>query len=172
MQIWARLGDDCLIGRFKTNELAVLRSHIEELLGLIDTRLASDVPASVPDQARTDARLQEILRFRTSQTTQGPSQWKEMELLQTSQTMLESMLVRIPQKGDVVRLVTFDYVFAWMWALTDLKVALTSRTTSLPKIDRTECDLEYVEWIQSVGDSLYSAITTSSRAHLAGVDIT
>jgi hypothetical protein len=164
MQIWARLGDNCLIGRFKTNELAILRSHIEELLGLIDARLVSDVPASPPDQARTDVRLQEILRFRTSQTTQEALRWKEMDLLKTSQTMLESMLIRIPQKGDVVRLVTFDYAFAWMWALTDLKVALTSRTKSPPKIDRTECDLAYVEWIQSVGDSLYSAITTPSRA--------
>ncbi len=119
MICWDRLGNDVVIGVLEADEPAGLRDLFTWARDLLNAR--------IPDRAgsRTDPALRAILAMRGGREHGEPPHWADAEVFDTSHAMLELALTTIPDEGTVVLLPSFNHVFAWLWALTDLSAART-----------------------------------------------
>lgn len=117
MICWDRLGGDTVIGVLEAGEAP----RLLELLDWVRTLLATWTPDA--DAAPTHPALLSILALRRERGHGEPECWPDVEVFDTAHAMMTLVLDTIPSEGAVLVLPSFNHVFAWLWALTDLAAA-------------------------------------------------
>jgi hypothetical protein len=141
MICWDRLGADVVIGVLEADE----PSRLLELLDWARTLLATWTPED--DATPTHSALLAILAARRDREHGEPANWPEVEVFDTSHAMMTLALETIPSQGTVMTLPSFNHVFAWLWALTDLGAARARDA----------------RWLAEIGESL-EVVVSAERA--------
>jgi hypothetical protein len=141
MICWDRLGGDMVIGVLEAGEAP----RLLELLDWARTLLATWTPDA--DAGPAHPALLAILAMRREREHGEPESWPDDEVFDTAHAMMTLVLDTVPTEGAVVVLPSFNHVFAWLWALTDLAAA-RSRDA---------------RWLGEVGASL-QAVANAERA--------
>ncbi|HEX6343465.1 hypothetical protein [Umezawaea sp.] len=139
MICWDRLGDDVVIGVLEGGEPAALRDLFTRVRDLVAPEHAA---------TSTDPALARILQVRRAREHGEPPLWPDDEVFDTARTMLDLALSTIPDEGAVAVLPSFNHVFAWLWAITDV-------TAASPRDAR---------WLGDVARALH-ATASAERAH-------
>jgi hypothetical protein len=162
MICWDRVGNDMVIGVFEPGEVALLRRHLLKLREALEQRFAEYTMDLVlgerrPDAMTDDPRLGELLAFRARDDEPDEVRlWREPAVFGTSHHMIEMVLATLPTDKALVEIRSFEQVFAWLWALTDVRVALTPTLAEFGGIEQENAGgiLFTLEWLHAICHAL------------------